>query len=59
MGTASMVTWMPTASRLGSQLAAKDVKMVRRYEPNPTAAIEEKYEKFCKLYKMALEVAKM
>ena len=39
--------------------AAKDVKMVRRYTPNSNPAIEEKYRKFCKLYKLALEVAKL
>jgi len=39
--------------------AAKDVKMVRRYEPNPSKTIEKKYQKFCKLYQAALEIAKL
>ncbi len=39
--------------------AAKDVKMVRRYEPNPSQTIEKKYQKFCKLYDAALEIARM
>ena len=38
--------------------AAKDVKIVRRYEPNPTPAMEEKYRKFCKLYDACLHIAK-
>ena len=38
--------------------AAKDVKMVRRYEPKPVASIENKYRKFCKLYTVCLEIAK-
>ena len=39
--------------------AAKDVKMVRSYAPAPSALIETKYRKFCKLYEAALEIAKM
>ena len=41
------------------EAAAKDVKMVRAYTPNPSPAIEEKYRKFCKLYEAALEIARM
>ena len=41
------------------EAAAKDVKMVRAYTPNPSPAIEEKYRKFCKLYEAALEIVKM
>ena len=39
--------------------AAKGVEMVRSYTPNPSARIEEKYRKFCKLYEAALEIARM
>ncbi len=38
--------------------AAKDVKMVRRYEPKPSELLEQKYRKFCRLYKAALDIAK-
>lgn len=41
------------------EAAAKDVKMVRRYTPNPGDALEEKYRKFCKLYDAMLEIARM
>lgn len=58
LGSAMIGAWK-AGQYTSLEEAAKDVKMVRRYEPNPAAAIEEKYEKFCKLYKMALEVAKM
>ena len=40
------------------EAAAKDVKMVRRYTPEPTESIEKKYKKFCKLYEAALEISK-
>ncbi len=39
--------------------AAKGVKMVRSYIPNPSDRIEEKYRKFCKLYEAMLEIARM
>ena len=39
--------------------AAKGVKMVRSYTPNPSPRVEEKYRKFCKLYEAALEIARM
>ena len=32
------------------------VKMVQRYEPNPTPSTEEKYRRFCKLYDLSLTV---
>ena len=38
--------------------AAKDVKMVRRYEPVASDKTQQKYRKFCKLYKAMLEIAK-
>jgi len=39
--------------------AAKDVKMVQKYTPHSSAILERKYQKFCKLYAAALEIAKM
>lgn len=39
--------------------AAKDVKMIRRYTPNPSESLERKYQKFCKLYDAMLEIAKL
>ncbi len=39
--------------------AAKDVKMVRTYAPNPSSVLDQKYRKFCKLYEAMLEIAKM
>ena len=41
------------------EAAAKDVKMVRKYTPNPSQALERKYRKFCKLYAAALEIARI
>ncbi len=41
------------------EAAAKNVKMVRCYTPNPSDALEEKYRKFCKLYDTMLEIARM
>ncbi len=57
LGAAMIAAWnegqYPTLAA-----AAKDVKMVRKYTPNATEAEEKKYQKFCKLYKAALEIAK-
>ena len=36
--------------------AAKDVKMVRRYTPNPSKELEDKYRKFCRLYEAVLNI---
>ncbi len=41
------------------KMAAKDVKMIRRYTPKPSESLERKYQKFCKLYDAALEIAKL
>jgi len=41
------------------EAAAKDVKMVRSYTPKPGPCLEKKYEKFCRLYQAALEIAKL
>lgn len=58
LGAAMIAAWTegeyPTL-----KAAAKDIKIVRRYEPCQSAAIERKYQKFCKLYTAALEIAKM
>lgn len=55
LGAAMIAAW-----RCGQyeslEAAAKDVKIVRRYTPNTTQAIENKYRKFCKLYEAALAI---
>ncbi len=57
LGAAMIAAW--SAGQYGTlEEAAKDVKMVRRYTPNPGPAVEEKYRKFCKLYNAMLEIAK-
>ena len=58
LGAAMLAAWNEGQYE-SLKAAAKDVKMVRRYEPNPSDAIEKKYEKFCKLYAAALEIARM
>ncbi len=56
LGAAMIAAW--TAGQYATlEEAAKDVKMVRRYDPAPSALVEEKYNKFCKLYKAMLEIA--
>jgi len=58
LGAAMLAAW--SEGRYESlEAAAKDVKMVRRYEPKKSQLIEKKYEKFCKLYQAALEIARM
>jgi xylulokinase len=58
LGAAMIAAW--NAGQYESlEAAAKDVKMVRRYEPKPSDLIEKKYARFCKLYKAAIEIAKM
>ena len=58
LGAAMLAAW--NEGRYESlKAAAKDVKMVRRYEPKPSEAIQKKYQKFCKLYAAALEIARM
>ena len=58
LGAAMIAAWTegeyPTL-----KAAAKDIKIVRRYEPCQSEAIERKYQKFCKLYAAALEIAKI
>ena len=57
LGAAMLAAWNEGQYK-SLAAAAKDVKMVRRYEPNPSQTIEKKYRKFCKLYKAVLEIAK-
>ena len=57
LGAAMIAAWNE-GQYASLEAAAKDVKMVRRYEPNPSQTIEKKYRKFCKLYKAVLEIAK-
>ena len=58
LGAAMIAAW--NAGQYESlEAAAKDVKMVRCYEPKPSDLIEKKYARFCKLYKAAIEIAKM
>ena len=58
LGAAMVAAWSegqyPTL-----EAAAKDVKMVRSYRPQPSELLEKKYERFCKLYEAALEIAKI
>ena len=58
LGAAMIAAW--TQGQYESlAAAARDVKMVRAYTPNPSPAIEEKYRKLCKLYEAALEIERM
>lgn len=58
LGAAMIAAWC-TGQYASLEDAAKDVKMVRSYTPDPSPALEKKYKKFCKLYKAALEIAKI
>ncbi len=58
LGAAMLAAWSEGQYDSLEQ-AAKDVKMVRRYEPDPSETVESKYRKFCKLYDAVLEIAKM
>jgi len=58
LGAAMLAAWNEGQYE-SLKAAAKDVKMVRRYEPKPSEAIQKKYQKFCKLYDAALEIARM
>jgi len=58
LGAAMIAAWKEGQYE-NLEKAAKDVKMVRRYTPNGTSALEQKYQKFCKLYDAALEIAKL
>ncbi|MBQ8748686.1 MAG: hypothetical protein IJZ14_02650 [Oscillospiraceae bacterium] len=58
LGAAMLAAWSDGRYET-LEAAAKDVKMVRRYEPKKSQLIEKKYEKFCKLYQAALEIARM
>ena len=57
LGAAMIAAWSE-GQYATLEAAAKDVKMVCRYEPAANEKAEEKYRKFCKLYKAALEIAK-
>ena len=57
LGAAMLAAWSEGQYQTLEE-AAKDVKMVRRYTPNPSVNIEKKYQKFCKLYQAVLEIAK-
>lgn len=57
LGAAMIAAW--SAGQYETlEAAAKDVKMIRRYEPNATEAIQLKYRKFCRLYQAALTIEK-
>ena len=57
LGAAMIAAW--SAGQYETlEAAAKDVKMIRRYEPNATEAIQQKYRKFCRLYQAALTIEK-
>ncbi|MBO7251869.1 MAG: hypothetical protein J6V25_04510 [Oscillospiraceae bacterium] len=55
---AAMIAAVSAGQYVNLEEAAKDVKMVRSYAPNPNSNMEKKYGKFCKLYKSVLEIAK-
>lgn len=57
LGAAMVAAWR--AGRYEAlKAAAGNVKIVRRYEPNPSQMLEQKYRKFCRLYEAALHIAK-
>ncbi len=58
LGAAMLAAWTEGQYATLEQ-TAKDVKMVRKYTPNPSEALEQKYRRFCKLYTAALEIAKL
>ena len=58
LGAAMVAAWSEGQYE-SLEAAAKDVKMVRSYTPNATAAMGEKYRKFNKLYDAMLEIARM
>ena len=58
LGAAMIAAWN-AGQYENLQAAAKDVKMVRHYTPNAGPELEKKYQKFCKLYEVALSVAQM
>ena len=57
LGVAMVAAWSEGQYE-SLKAAAKDVKMVFRYTPRENPALEQKYQKFCKLYDAVLEVAK-
>ena len=57
LGVVMLAAWK--AGRYASlEQAAEGVKMVRTYSPNVKPEVEQKYQKFCKLYQAALAIAK-
>jgi len=57
LGAAMLAAWSEGQYKTLED-TAKDVKMVCRYEPNPSQITEEKYQKFCRLYNAVLKIAK-
>ena len=58
LGAAMVAAWSE-GQYATLEAAAKDIRMVRSYTPQPTPLLETKYRKFCKLYEAALEIAKI
>lgn len=58
LGAAMVAAWTEGDYPSLTQAAA-GVKMVRSYAPQPSEALERKYQKFCKLYDAALQIAKI
>lgn len=55
---AAMIASCADGEKANFDEAVKRIKMVNAYEPAPTEALEQKYRRFCKLYKAMLEIAK-
>ncbi len=58
LGAAMLAAWSE-GQYATLEAAAKDVKMVRKYTPNGSEALERKYQRFCKLYRAMLDIAKL
>ena len=57
LGAAMIAAWKGGQYKSLSD-AAKNVKTARRYTPNKSSTLEEKYRKFCELYKAMLKIEK-